>query len=98
MMLDDGSSAQSRADSIAGDLGLPFAAADAAIDLDRDPGAIEAQLRRLEELAKGTGTAIGVASAFPQTVEAIDRWIAGVESRGFEIVPVSALARDPGRR
>ena len=98
MMLDDGSSAQSRAGEVAGDLGLPFAAADAAVDLDRDPEAIEDQLRRLEEMARGTGSAIGVASAFPQTVEAIDTWIAGVESRGFEIVPVSVLARDPSRR
>ena len=98
MLLDDGSSAQSRADALAGDLGLPFAAADAAVDLDRDPDAIDQELRRLEELARGTGSAIGVASAFPQTVDAIDRWIAGVERRGFEIVPVSALVRDPRRR
>ena len=98
MLLDDGSSAQSRADEIASDLGLPFAAADTAIDLDRGPGEIEGQLKRLEELARGTGSAIGVASAFPATIEAIERWIAGVEARGFEIVPVSALARDPARR
>ena len=98
MLVDDGSSAQSRADSIAGDLGVPFAAADTAIDLDREPGRIEDQLRRLEELARGTGSAIGVASAFPQSIEAIERWIAGVEARGFEIVPVSALARDPAGR
>lgn len=98
MLLDDGSSAQSRADAVAADLGLPFAAADAAIDLDREPGKIEDQLKRLEELAKGTGSAIGVASAFPQSVEAIERWIAGAESRGLEVVPVSALARDPAKR
>lgn len=98
MLLDDGSSAQSRADAIAGDLGLPFAAADTAIDLGRDAGEIERQLDRLEALARGTGSAIGVASAFPQTIEAIERWIAGVEARGFEIVPVSALARDPAGR
>ena len=98
MYLDDGSSGQSQAVRVATGLGTPFAGADIQIDARRDPEAIAEQLERLEELARGTGRAIGVASAFPETVEVIARWIEGVESRGFEVVPVSALANDPGRR
>ena len=96
MYLDDGSSGQSQAVRVASGLGAPFAGADIVIDAERRPGAIMKQLDRLEELARGTGRAIGVASAFPDSVDAIARWVEGVESRGFEVVPVSALASDPG--
>ena len=96
MYLDDGSAAQSVADGVARENDVPFAVGDIAIDADRDSEAIAAQLARIEEMARGTGRAIGVASAFPESIEAIARWIGTVESRGFEVVPVSALARDPG--
>ena len=96
MYLDDGTSGQSQAVRVARDTRTPFAGADVLIDARRDPSAIAAELERVEKLARGTGRAIAVATAFPESVEALARWIEGVESRGFEIVPVSALADDPG--
>ena len=98
LYLDDGTSAQSQAVRMAGEEVVPFAAADIQIDEERDPEAIAAQLDRLEEMARGTGRAIGVATAYPETVAAVTRWIGSVEARGFEVVPVSALASDPMRR
>jgi hypothetical protein len=49
-------------------------------------------LIRLEALARSRGTAIGVAAARPASVERIARWAAGLEARGVELAPVSALA------
>ena len=98
LYLDDGSSAQSQAVRLAGEEGVPFANADIQIDVKRDAESIASQLDRLEEMARGTGRAIGVATAYPETIAAIARWIGSVEARGFEIVPVSALANDPARR
>ena len=92
MYLDDGSSGQSRARRVAAEARAPFAGADLVLDARRQPAAIAGQLERLEELARGTGRAIGIASAFPESVAAIATWIESAESRGFEIVPVSALA------
>ena len=97
MYLDDGTIGQSMADQVARQTNLPFASGDIVLDAERKPDAIAEQLARLEELARGTGRAVGVATAFPETTEAIASWIKSVESRGFEIVPISALARDPGR-
>ena len=98
LYLDDGTSAQSQAVRLAGEEGVPFAGADIQIDVDRDPEAIAEQLDRLEEMARGTGRAVGVATAYPETIAAVARWIGSVEARGFEVVPVSALASDPSRR
>ena len=98
LYVDDGSNAQSRAGAVARGLAAPFAGADAVLDLERDPEAIAEALAKLEETARGTGRAIAVATAYPESVEAIAEWAEGVTARGFELVPVSALADDPGRR
>ena len=95
--LDDGSSPVSLARRSAATLGLAAAGADAVIDADPAPAAIDAALTRLEELARAHGAAIGVATALPDSVERIARWSAGLEARGVALVPVSALAvRPPG--
>jgi hypothetical protein len=96
--LDDGSSPRSLAPEIAPTLRLASAAGDAIVDADATPAAIDAALTRLETLARARGAAIGVATALPSSLDRIARWSAGLEARGVELVPVSALtARPPGQ-
>ena len=95
--LDDGSSPRSLARDLAPTLGLAAAAADAVVDADAAPAAIDAALTRLESLARARGAAIGVATALPSSLDGVARWSAGLEARGIELVPVSAMtARAPG--
>ena len=95
--VDDGSSPRSLAHELAPTLGLASAAADAVVDADAAPVAIDAALTRLEALARARGAAIGVATALPSSLDSIARWSAGLEARGVELVPVSAMtARAPG--
>jgi hypothetical protein len=89
--LDDGSSARSLARDIAPTLNLPETGADVVIDAAPSPEAIEAALARLEVLARRQGSAIGVASGLPVSIDHIARWTAGLEARGIALVPVSAL-------
>jgi polysaccharide deacetylase 2 family uncharacterized protein YibQ len=98
MYLDDGSSARSEGEELAKSLRAPFAAADIAIDQERDKAAILAKLDDLERTARAKGTAIGIGSAFDATVQAVTEWAAEAKKRGIEIVPVSALAFDPEAR
>ena len=97
MYLDDGSSAKSLAPGMAQSQRVPYAAADLAIDGERDRGAILKRLDDAERAARATGQAIAIGSAFDVTVDAVTRWIGEAKRRGIEIVPVSALARDPER-
>lgn len=95
--VDDGSSPRSLARQIAPTLGLASATADAVVDADPAPAAIDAALARLEALARARGAAIGVATALPSSLDRIALWCAGLEARGVELVPVSAMtARAPG--
>lgn len=88
--LDDGSSPQSLATSVGEALDVPVLTADLTLDTARAAEAIERELTALEAIARVRGLAIGVASAFPVSVEVIARWAAEAAARGVIIVPASA--------
>ena len=88
--LDDGSSPQSLATPVGQGLNVPVLTADRILDLKRSSAAIEQELAALEAIARVKGLAIGVASAFPQSVDLIARWATEAASRGIIIVPASA--------
>jgi polysaccharide deacetylase 2 family uncharacterized protein YibQ len=97
LYLDDGTSARSQADTIAAQQGTPFAAGDVLIDATQERGTILKKLDEAERIARAKGTAIAIGSAFDVTVEAVTSWANEAKARGIEIVPVSALVRDPGK-
>lgn len=94
LFLDDGTSAQSKTQVIAGAINLPHAFADVTLDGQLQQDAILKKLDELERIADRKGSAIGVASAFDESIDAIVKWMREAQSRGIEIVGVSALADD----
>lgn len=93
--VDDGSSPGSVAPRVGETLRVPVVRADLIVDRGRSPGDIERELAALEELARRTGLAVGVASAFPASVEAVASWAREARGRGVSIIPASAAALDP---
>lgn len=81
--------------SVAGPLatlsGVPRALGDRIIDRDLSRGAIDDQLRELEELAKTNGAAVGFASPYPTTIERLNLWLTALADRGIALAPVSAV-------
>jgi hypothetical protein len=73
------------------------ASADRIIDEQQSPAAIMGQLNALEAAAKTRGAALGTGFSYPVTVEAAARWAAGLEARGLQLAPASAMTRRPGR-
>ena len=73
------------------------ASADRIIDETQSPAAIMGQLNALEAAAKMRGAALGTGFSYPVTVEAAARWTAGLEARGLQLAPASAMTRRPGR-
>ncbi len=66
---------------------------DVVIDDPATRADIEAKLIALERLARDHGSALGLAGPLrPTTIERIAAWAEDVEKRGYELVPVSALA------
>jgi len=98
LFLDDGSTAQSLSGTLAGAIEAPHAFADLQLDADLSEAAVLKKLDELERIARRNGTAIGIASAFDESVDAIRKWCEEAETRGVEIVGVASLAGIPARK
>ena len=95
LFLDDGSSAQSLSATYAKAFAGPHAFADVVLDQEVSKAAVLKKLDELERIALRKGSAIGVASAFDESVDAVTQWAREAQGRGIEIVGVSALAGVP---
>jgi len=93
--VDDGSSPRSVASQLASANNLPFAKAEIALDSVPTPALIDRALAKLEALAREHGSAVGIASALPVSIERIGQWAKAVESRGILLVPITAVAIKP---
>jgi hypothetical protein len=82
-------SKRSVAATLAGAQAMPFAKADINIDQVPTPMQIDQALASLQDLAKEHGTAIGVASALPVSIERIGAWVKTLDSHGIMLVPLT---------
>jgi polysaccharide deacetylase 2 family uncharacterized protein YibQ len=94
LFLDDGTSAQSKSGTIAKAISSPHGFADMQLDEEVKQESILRKLDELERVARRNGVAIGVASAFDESVSAITKWSEEASMRGIEIVGVSALVSE----
>ena len=95
LYVDDGSSPRSLAGQIAGANNLPFAKANVVLDAVPTPVEIDRALVRLESAARENGFAVGVASALPISIDRLSQWAKSADTRGFLLVPISAIAMKP---
>jgi polysaccharide deacetylase 2 family uncharacterized protein YibQ len=93
--LDDGSAARSVAATAAEGQSMPFAKADLAIDVVPTSVEIDRALAKLESLARERGSAVGMASALPISIERIGIWAKALESRGILLVPLTTTMLKP---
>jgi len=89
--LDDGTSNRSLAPQLAKANRVPFARVDLTVDANPARAPILKALADLERQARENGSAIGIVSALPISVEAVTEWAAGLADKGIQIVPASAL-------
>ncbi|HEY9013231.1 MAG TPA: divergent polysaccharide deacetylase family protein, partial [Devosia sp.] len=91
--VDDGSSNRSLAQQLSAANRVPFARADLMLDANPTRSAILEQLTLLEDKARTNGSALGVVSALPVSITALAEWSNKLESRGFALVPASAVMK-----
>ena len=94
LYVDNGASARSLAPEIARKAGMPAVQATRIVDPVQNPEVIATSLDTLEKVAREKGSAVGVASGFPVTVDALVQWAASLKEEGYVLVPVTALAKD----
>lgn len=94
LYVDNGSSARSVAPSLAGEIGLSAVQANRIVDPVQNPEIIATSLDMLKEASQQSGAALGIASGFPVTVDALAQWAVSLEKQGYVLVPATALTRD----
>jgi len=87
--------------SIAGDLalqmGIASAGRDVFLDNEQDAHYVRRQLAELERTASRRGNAIAIGHPHDATLDALAAWIPTMNSRGLQLVPVSAIVRHQRR-
>ena len=86
----DGAKLEAQADNAK----LAYVATQQRLDEIPSPDAIKTALAELEAKAKAEGAAIGVAEAYPITLQHLVDWSAELESRGILLVPASTILID----
>jgi polysaccharide deacetylase 2 family uncharacterized protein YibQ len=86
---DDGAAPRSVAGQIAQSQAVPFAKADLTIDVVPTAVEIDRALAQLETIARQRGSAVGVASALPISIDRIASWTKVLEGRGILLVPLT---------
>jgi len=96
LFVDSRSSLHSVAARMAGEVGLPRAINNRFIDAEVSRAAIDTRLKEIERIAKTAGYAVGIGSAFPVTIDRLQRWVQTLEGKGLALAPVSALVNTQG--
>ncbi|MFK7792956.1 MAG: divergent polysaccharide deacetylase family protein [Devosiaceae bacterium] len=92
MVMDDARSARNRTVQVASD-SAPALRADVVIDGRADSEAINNRLAQLEATARENGSAVGVATALPLTIDMLEDWADSLAAKGIALVPVSSIVR-----
>jgi len=77
-------------------LDLPYIATPAPIDQEPSATAIDRSLAALEAAALTRGGALGVAQAYPVSLERLERWTATLAAKGLALAPLSAFLIEDG--
>lgn len=101
--LDSLTNPASLAETAAAAAGIPTGRRDVFIDHLPEPAAIARQLRQIEQVARQRGSSIAIGHPYPETLQALERWLPTLEDRGFRLAratEVIALRRcgDPTLR
>jgi uncharacterized protein len=80
--------------TVAARYGVPHAGRDVFLDDEISSPAIQAQLAELERVARHNGSAIAIGHPHDATLDALKTWLRDAPSKGFVLVPVSAIVKE----
>ena len=93
LFLDSLTSGKSVGAKVAQAEGVPNLSRNVFLDEDPQPAAIREQLRRVEEHARKTGMVITIGHPRDTTIAALKSWLPHARAEGFQLVPLSVLAK-----
>jgi polysaccharide deacetylase 2 family uncharacterized protein YibQ len=89
--LDSKTDARSVAATVAGEIGLPYAARDVFLDNVNSKAYVLQQLHQTERVARQKGFAIAIGHPRSGTVQALAEWLPQLAQRNLTVVPLSSI-------
>jgi len=80
------------AGALAGELKVPRVLNNRFLDMIASRAAIDSRLAELEQIARATGSAVGIGYPYPVTIERLAAWAPTLSAKGLVLAPVTALA------
>jgi len=94
IFLDSLTSPKSVAGRAAKATGVPHITRDVFLDNEPTLKAITAQLVKTEQIARKRGYAIAIGHPYPETLKALEFWIAGLKQKKLTLVPLSQIVAE----
>jgi len=91
MYVEAAGASHSLAPGIATEIGLPRVIVDVELDAKPSESAIEAQLARLESIARKRSVAVGLARPYPVAIASLSKWVATLKEKDYVLAPASAV-------
>ena len=91
LFLDSRTTPDSVAARVAARTQVPFAERDVFIDNELDLPSVLRALAHAEHIARRQGHAVAMGHPHDVTIEALKRWLPGLDARGIALVPISAI-------
>jgi polysaccharide deacetylase 2 family uncharacterized protein YibQ len=89
--LDSRTTGDTVGEEVARRYGVPFAGRDVFLDNDPAVAKVRAQLTVVEDTARREGHAVAIGHPHRGTIRALETWLPEVRTRGFALVPISAI-------
>jgi len=93
LLLDARAAPRSTLFGLAKEAHVPAATITMRIDADLSPAAIDTALQQLEQTARLSGSAVGLASATPVVIDRLKLWIKQLPQDGIALAPLSAVVQ-----
>jgi polysaccharide deacetylase 2 family uncharacterized protein YibQ len=93
LYIDNRSGPTSVVSEVAASIDLPWTYNTRFIDAEATRVSIDGRLQQLERTAREKGFALGLAQAYPVTIERVAAWARSLEVKGLALAPASALAK-----
>lgn len=95
MFLDSKTAPRSIAEKTAREFGIRADSRDVFIDHVEDRAHVRSALIKIEQIARKRGSVIAIGHPKDVTLDALEYWIPGLKKRGFDLVPVTEVLRQP---
>ena len=96
LFLDSRTSGKTVGAKLARELGVPVVERNIFLDHENDKDAVNTQLALVEKIARRSGAVIAIGHPRDATIKALRDWLKDVESRGFQLVPITSIVSKYG--